>query len=316
MGRELKRVPLDFDWPQDKRWKGYINPFYDHQIKCPHCESGYSAEYRKLERRWYGYDDAAFTPEQRGSTPYLPDGPQAIAWATRQIDRDDSGYYQSYGRLSRDEAIKQEAIRICGIWNSHWSHHLNEQDVAALFKADRLWDFTRVVKPGTRKNAAKWPNGWLKKNNGYVPTPREVNEWSLMGFGHDSTNAWIVIKAELKRFKQPSTCAHCKGQGDTWPTDKLRRQCAAWKRKGPPEGDGYQVWETVSEGSPISPVFATPQELANHMSTTRWGGDEGSSPETWLRFILGPGWAPSMMSSPQTGLISGVEAVVALEGKP
>jgi hypothetical protein len=27
MGRELKRVPLDFDCPLNKVWKGYINPF-------------------------------------------------------------------------------------------------------------------------------------------------------------------------------------------------------------------------------------------------------------------------------------------------
>lgn len=26
---------------------------------------------------------------------------------------------------------------------------------------------------------------------------------------------------------------------------------------GPPKGEGYQLWETTSEGSPVSPVFAT-----------------------------------------------------------
>ena len=29
----------------------------------------------------------------------------------------------------------------------------------------------------------------------------------------------------------------------------------------PPEGEGYQLWETTSEGSPESPVFATLDEL-------------------------------------------------------
>lgn len=28
----------------------------------------------------------------------------------------------------------------------------------------------------------------------------------------------------------------------------------------PPKGDGYQIWELTSEGSPISPVFATLDE--------------------------------------------------------
>jgi len=30
---------------------------------------------------------------------------------------------------------------------------------------------------------------------------------------------------------------------------------------GPPRGDGYQLWMTTNEGSPISPVFATLDEL-------------------------------------------------------
>ena len=29
----------------------------------------------------------------------------------------------------------------------------------------------------------------------------------------------------------------------------------------PPDGEGYQLWETTSEGSPSSPVFATLDEL-------------------------------------------------------
>lgn len=32
MGRELKRVPLDFDWPIGKVWEGYANP------ACKTCE--------------------------------------------------------------------------------------------------------------------------------------------------------------------------------------------------------------------------------------------------------------------------------------
>lgn len=30
---------------------------------------------------------------------------------------------------------------------------------------------------------------------------------------------------------------------------------------GPPKGDGFQLWETTSEGSPVSPVFKTLDEL-------------------------------------------------------
>lgn len=39
MGRELKRVPLDFDWPMGELWHGYVNPHYR---ECPHCKNGYT----------------------------------------------------------------------------------------------------------------------------------------------------------------------------------------------------------------------------------------------------------------------------------
>ena len=37
MGRELKRVPLDFKWPENKPWKGYLNPHYAKSHDCPAC---------------------------------------------------------------------------------------------------------------------------------------------------------------------------------------------------------------------------------------------------------------------------------------
>src|SRR3712207_7644625 len=54
-----------------------------------------------------------------------------------------------------------------------------------------------------------------------------------------------------------------------WPHEKvwngyLRRcgnsdcdGCTKCQRIEPPQGEGYQLWETTTEGSPISPVFAT-----------------------------------------------------------
>ena len=35
MGRELRRVPLDFDWPMNQRWSGFVNPHY---AKCQRCD--------------------------------------------------------------------------------------------------------------------------------------------------------------------------------------------------------------------------------------------------------------------------------------
>lgn len=51
MGRELKRVPLDFDWPTGVPWVGYVNPYPGK--KCHTCRGdSLSPEGRDL---WYGF---------------------------------------------------------------------------------------------------------------------------------------------------------------------------------------------------------------------------------------------------------------------
>lgn len=70
----------------------------------------------------------------------------------------------------------------------------------------------------------------------------------------------------------------------------------------------FMMYEDTSEGTPISPAFATPEELA------RWLADTGASSfanqtasyEAWLRIAKG-GFAPSAILS-SAGLQSGVEA--------
>lgn len=293
MGRELKRVPLDFDWPLEKVWAGYRNPLHC-AIHCAGCDgSGYSPEANQMKERWYG--NAPFKPEDRGSIPFTPQDKPVRAFAERNVSTP-SGFY---GR--GEPAIMREATRLCSLFNAGWNHHLNADDVAALVEGGRLMDFTHTFTPETR---------WQPKQPPYVPTPREVNEWSLSGIGHDAINLWIVIDAECKRLGIEMTCQCCDGDGEIWPSPHARAAYDAWERTGPPKGDGYQIWETVSEGSPISPVFSTALDLARHMSTTRIGGDDGSTAETWLRFIEGPGWAVSMVAGPN-GVVSGVEAAVA-----
>ena len=72
---------------------------------------------------------------------------------------------------------------------------------------------------------------------------------------------------------------------------------------------GYCMYETTSEGTPISPVFATPEELARWLADTGASafGDMGASYEQWLAVARG-GWAPSAVVDSK-GLRSGVEAM-------
>jgi hypothetical protein len=68
---------------------------------------------------------------------------------------------------------------------------------------------------------------------------------------------------------------------------------------------GWQYYETVTEGSPISPVCATKEELTAWLSSPA-AGDERLSPDAAAKFVAA-GWAPSAYSSPETGFIRGNE---------
>lgn len=93
-----------------------------------------------------------------------------------------------------------------------------------------------------------------------------------------------------------------------------------WSGAAPREEDYMPEWpaeqrthlmmyENTSEGTPISPAFATPEELA------RWLTDNGASAfgtmtagyDHWLAVAKG-GWAPSMVISGGV-MMSGVEAL-------
>lgn len=69
------------------------------------------------------------------------------------------------------------------------------------------------------------------------------------------------------------------------------------------------MYEDTSEGTPISPAFETPEELARWLvdnKASAFGSDTGSY-EGWLRVARG-GWAPSMVVS-AAGAVSGVDAL-------
>lgn len=59
MGRELKRVPLDFKWAIDQVWKGYVNPYRG--MPCKACDqSGLNPATRKLSDDWYAFDNPKY----------------------------------------------------------------------------------------------------------------------------------------------------------------------------------------------------------------------------------------------------------------
>lgn len=249
MGREIKRVPLDFEWPIGKVWQGYLSPERYHFPKCLDCNgSGYSPEAAAINETFY--------PHQIG-------GPNA-------------------DRLA-------------------WGDKIGQAEVDHLVAEGRL---SLVV-----------------KRLGRTPTAAEVNAMNGRGRsvfldGHDAINRWILVKFRCDQLGIVELCPACQGHGDV-ATDEQRAEAYAWEREEPPTSDGWQLWETASEGSPISPVLATPEALAEWMSSPAytWGAARPLQYEQALKWITGPGWAPSLMSS-GCAVYDGVAAMSGVAATP
>lgn len=91
-----------------------------------------------------------------------------------------------------------------------------------------------------------------------------------------------------------------------------------WKEE---EMTWWQVYETVSEGTPVTPPFETREELVEYLVANGdfWDQQRRADGETMMRcdpwprkraesFVFGDGWAPSIVVS-NDSIMSGVEAI-------
>ena len=75
----------------------------------------------------------------------------------------------------------------------------------------------------------------------------------------------------------------------------------------------YQMYENVSEGTPLSPPMESIEELARYLSDNgaNAGAGRTATYEQWLDTCQ-TGWAPSMIGIAGVGMVSGVEGLTAL----
>ena len=215
MGRELKRVSLNFNWQKGKVWEGYVNPFYKHRHECKFCEgSTLNEATKKISDDWYSFGNAEWI---------------------------DVNSRKRYNNLA-------------------WSNHLTDIEVDALMKSGRLGDIS-----GFNGWFDEEEQSWFKFENGgqvkcdkpKYPSAEEVNKWNRESFGHDSLNQWICVKARANHLGVFGKCEHCNEEGYVFESEELKKKFDEWEEFDPPKGEGYQLWETTSEGSPSSPVFET-----------------------------------------------------------
>jgi hypothetical protein len=135
---------------------------------------------------------------------------------------------------------------------------------------------------------------------------------------------WIAGWEAWERGERPDYCSEESRGLPYWeyeggpPDPKYYRP--EWK---PEEMTWFQVYETVSEGSPVTPPFATQQELVDYLvehgdfwdQKRRKEGESSMRCTPWPHkeaeaFVLGAGYAPSMVVM-DGKVMSGTEALVA-----
>lgn len=161
-----------------------------------------------------------------------------------------------------------------------WNDKLTQADVEALVEAGRLRHLVKREPTEDNPRAHEWIT---------VPrTAEEVNaaqrgDGRFMGeCSHDGINVSILVQSRCERLGTSSLCPRCDGHG-VLGTDKERQAYEDWAGTEPPTGDGWQLWETTSEGRPISPVFATADDLAAWCETdASWSADQRWTRAEWL----------------------------------
>ena len=143
--------------------------------------------------------------------------------------------------------------------------------------------------------------------NGCVPTADEVNAWSHQNMYGGLR--WVCVEARAKRLGVFGKCDHCQGIGVIYKSEEHERLHTSWKKTPPPEGEAYQIWETITEGSPISPPFLDPWQLARWMTDNDRTITKFVSAEQWYIFITEIGYATSGVVV-SGKLVNGVEAAI------
>lgn len=258
MGREVKRVCANFDWPLGKTWDGFLMPADLYSVPCNECKGiGYNHATQKIYDSFYDNHNHGVTWHY--DYGYAPDGTPAQKAPWRII-----------GKTKR------------------WCDNIEQDDVQALLDAGRLIDFTHT-----------WTQekGWQKRTDGYTPTAQEVNDWNKNSFGHDAINHHILVKARATRLGIYGNCAKCHGEGHYFRDDKHKEAHKNWQETPVPSGEWWQVWETVSEGSPVTPAFESALELINYLvkNGDQWDqnrGEGGWTLKNATTFVQNA-WAPS-----------------------
>jgi hypothetical protein len=250
MSRELRRVPLDFDWPLKKVWDGFVNPHYR---ECPeaaknNCIAGYTPAGKWLESiaRLIALvgEEAALEPhaEQVRSRGRIYPHPYLVSWE----------------QAPRTELTRAEIARLRKLEDPERHRAMLRRPSLLPFGPELV-----ALVQGLAKG-------------------RELGPFAGGSFSYE---IWLTLIQASGVDERWGICKTCDGDGVD---PAIRETYEAWEPAPPPTGEGWQLWETTSEGSPVSKVYPTEKAFVQYLI------GEGYSEKAAKRFCKS-GWAPSGM---------------------
>lgn len=111
---------------------------------------------------------------------------------------------------------------------------------------------------------------------------------------------WKAGFAKWEEGNRPEDC-----EDEYWEYEGAPPEREYYRPWSDEEATWFQVWETVSEGTPVTPPFATREELVAHLVANGDDWDQKRGDGGWSRAaaekFVGEGWAPSMISVTGSG---------------
>jgi hypothetical protein len=222
MGREVRRVDREQvqGHPLGTVWHGLKTPAHLEPVNCKAClQTGLNPASLLLEKSFYDSDGCG--SRWRYDHGVAPDGSPT-----------DKGPWRILGTTLR------------------WCNKITQEEVNHLAAEKRLMDYTHT-----------WTqeDGWQVREDGYIPSAEEINlrEDTRGTRSHDAINRGILVEFRARKMGIYGLCEHCHGYGEVWKDEATKLAFDAWEPTFPREGNDWQLWETVSDGSPVTPAFET-----------------------------------------------------------
>lgn len=131
----------------------------------------------------------------------------------------------------------------------------------------------------------------------------------------DALGCWLDDLDRVRRGEWTELEMECYPTLADWLSDHQppnKEQYRPWRDE---EATWFQIWETVSEGTPVTPAFETREELVNYLVD---GGDDwdrkenrGGVTREQAEAFVNAGWAPSFVlvsTSSGSQMMRGIEA--------